>query len=89
MSSSPLRRVAYRSLSKITGVTAVNDGLNAFRGNVLLYSHDYEMINTVANRMIAILPDRIIDYRGTYEEFLETYGNVMDAARVSFEKEDI
>ena len=39
--------------------------------------------------MIAILPDRVIDYRGTYEEFLETYGNVMDAARVTFEKEEI
>ena len=73
----------------LESITAVNDGLNAFRGNVLLYSHDYEMINTVANRIIAILPDRVIDYKGTYEEFLERYGNVMDAVHRTFEQEEI
>jgi ATPase subunit of ABC transporter with duplicated ATPase domains len=73
----------------LESITAVNDGLNAFRGNVLLYSHDYEMINTVANRIIAILPDRVIDYRGTYEEFLERYGNVMDAVHRTYEQEDM
>ena len=73
----------------LESITAVNDGLNAFRGNVLLYSHDYEMINTVANRIIAILPDRVIDYRGTYEEFLDRYGNVMDAVHRTYEQEDM
>jgi hypothetical protein len=47
------------------------------------------MINTVANRIIAILPDRVIDYKGTYEEFLERYGNVMDAVHRTFEQEEI
>jgi ATPase subunit of ABC transporter with duplicated ATPase domains len=73
----------------LESISAVNDGLNAFRGNVLLYSHDYEMINTVANRIIAILPDRVIDYRGTYEEFLDRYGNVMDAVHRTYEQEDM
>ena len=73
----------------LESITAVNDGLNAFRGNVLLYSHDYEMINTVANRIIAILPDRVIDYRGTYEEFLDRFGNVMDAVHRTYEQEEI
>ena len=73
----------------LESITAVNDGLNAFRGNVLLYSHDYEMINTVANRIIAILPDRVIDYRGTYEEFLDRYGNVMDAVHRTYEQEEL
>jgi ATPase subunit of ABC transporter with duplicated ATPase domains len=73
----------------LESITAVNDGLNAFRGNVLLYSHDYEMINTVANRIIAILPDRVIDYSGTYEEFLDRYGNVMDAVHRTYEQEDM
>ena len=73
----------------LESITAVNDGLNAFRGNVLLYSHDYEMINTVANRIIAILPDRVIDYHGTYEEFLDSYGDVMDATHRTFEQEEI
>ena len=34
-------------------------------------SHDYELVNTVANRIIEITPDGITDFSGTYEEFLE------------------
>ena len=55
----------------LESITAVNNGLNDFRGNVLFYSHDYETVNTVANRIIEILPDGgMLDFSGTYEEFI-------------------
>ena len=55
----------------LESITAVNNGLANFKGNILFSSHDYEMINTVANRIIEITPDGFIDRNGTYEEFLE------------------
>ena len=55
----------------LESITAVNNGMKSFKGNILFSSHDYEIINTVANRIIEVTPDGIIDWRGTYEEFLE------------------
>ena len=55
----------------LESITAVNNGMNSFKGNILFSSHDYEILNTVANRIIEITPDGIIDRRGTYEEFLD------------------
>lgn len=59
----------------LESITAVNNGLSDFKGNVILYTHDYEMMNTVADRIIEILPDGgIRDFSGKYEEYLATYG---------------
>jgi len=56
----------------LESITAVNNGMQAFKGNILFSSHDYEIVNTVANRIIEIHPDgSFTDYRGTYEEYLE------------------
>ena len=56
----------------LESITAVNNGMSSFKGNILFSSHDYEILNTVANRIIEILPDgSFIDRRGTYEEYLE------------------
>ena len=56
----------------LESITAVNNGMQAFKGNILFSSHDYEIVNTVANRIIEIRPDgSFTDYRGTYEEYLE------------------
>ena len=55
----------------LESITAVNNGLREFKGNILFYSHDYETINTVANRIIEILPNGgMLDFSGTYEEFI-------------------
>ena len=54
----------------LESITAVNDGLTAFKGGLMLATHDYEMINTVADRIIEILPDGVLDYAGNYEEFI-------------------
>ena len=54
----------------LESITAVNNGLRDFKGNVLLASHDYEIVNTVCNRIIEIKEDGIFDYSGTYEDFV-------------------
>ncbi|MBQ9735708.1 MAG: ABC-F family ATP-binding cassette domain-containing protein [Clostridia bacterium] len=54
----------------LESITAVNHGLTDFKGNVLLYTHDYEMMNTVANRIITIGEKGVRDFAGRYEELV-------------------
>ena len=52
-------------------IQAVNKGLEAFSGVVLLASHDHEMLSSTCNRVIAFQPDgTIVDRYGTYDEYL-------------------
>lgn len=60
----------------LESITAVNNGLVSFKGVILLASHDHEIMQTVANRIIEITPDGCIDRQGTYEEFLEFKKNM-------------
>ena len=55
----------------LESISAVNDGLTAFRGNVLFASHDHRFIQTVANRIIEIVPDGIVDRLMEFDEWLE------------------
>lgn len=55
----------------LESITAVNNGLIAFPGNVLFASHDHEFINTIADRIIEITDDGIIDRMSTYDEYIE------------------
>ena len=59
----------------LESITAVNKGLMEFKSNILFTSHDHEFIETVANRIIELNPDGIIDRIGTYEEYLEFKAN--------------
>ena len=57
-------------------IQAVNKGLEAFPGVVLLASHDHEMLTSVCNRVIAFQPDgTIVDRYGTYDDYLEWLRN--------------
>ena len=60
----------------LESITAVNHGMQNFKGVILFSSHDYEIVNTVANRIIEITPDDFVDRRCTYEEFLEYKKNL-------------
>lgn len=56
----------------LESITAVNNGLKSFKGNVIFSSHDHEFVNTVANRIIDIQPDgSIIDRMCTFDEYIE------------------
>ena len=50
----------------------VNNGLSSFKGVILFTSHDHQLVQTVANRIIEITPNGIIDKRMTYDEYLES-----------------
>ncbi len=53
-------------------ITSLNKGMNNFKGNILFYSHDHEINNTVANRIIAIENEKkVFDKMCTYDEYLE------------------
>lgn len=62
----------------LESITAVNEGLTAFKGNVLFASHDHEFIQTVANRIIQVQPEGIVDRMCSYEEFLAANGMPAD-----------
>ena len=56
----------------LESITALNDGMIAFKGSLLFTSHDYEFINTTANRIIEVSANGVVDrLDSTYEEFLE------------------
>ncbi|PRR77160.1 putative ABC transporter ATP-binding protein YheS [Clostridium liquoris] len=54
----------------LESITAVNNGLINFPGTILFTSHDHQFVQTVANRIIEITPDGIIDKQMTYDEYL-------------------
>ena len=55
----------------LESITAVNNGLTAFKGVVLFSSYDHEFIQTVANRIMEFTPNGLVDRLSTYDEYLE------------------
>ncbi len=43
-----------------------------YKSNILFASHDHQFIQTIANRIIEITPEGIIDKAVTYDEYLES-----------------
>lgn len=54
----------------LESITAVNNGLRDFKGVVIFTSHDHEFIQTIANRIIELTPDGVVDRKCTYDEYL-------------------
>ncbi len=54
----------------LESITALNNGLIAFKGTALFVSHDHEFVQTIANRIIDITPDGVVDRVTTYDDFL-------------------
>ncbi|MCH1626973.1 ABC-F family ATP-binding cassette domain-containing protein [Ferdinandcohnia quinoae] len=55
----------------LESITALNNGLIAFKGSMLFTSHDHQFIQTIANRIIEITPNGLVDKQMTYDEYLE------------------
>lgn len=56
----------------LESITALNNGLIDFKGAILFGSHDHQFIQTLANRIIEISPNGVVDRSEiTYDEFLE------------------
>ena len=51
-------------------ITALNEGMERFKGNMIFASHDHELTQTVANRIFEIKDGGLIDRETTYNEYL-------------------
>ncbi len=65
----------------LESIQAVNDGLIAFKGTMLFTSHDHTFIESIANRVIELTPNGMIDRICDFDEFLEN-----DALQAEIEK---
>ncbi len=54
----------------LESIQAFNNNLKAYKGNILFSSHDHEFIQTVANRIIELTPNGIIDKMMEYDEYI-------------------
>ncbi len=54
----------------LESITTLNNSLTNFKGNILLASHDHEMLQTVCNRIVELTPKGIIDREMSYDEYL-------------------
>ena len=53
-------------------ITALNNGMIKFPGAAMFTSQDHQFIQTIANRIMEILPGGLIDKVSTYDEYLES-----------------
>ena len=65
----------------LESIIALGEALYRFGGNVLCVSHDRELIDAYANRIIELVAvengaAKVIDFRGSYEEYLESKNRV-------------
>ena len=51
-------------------ITALNEGMKRFIGNMIFTSHDHQLTQTVANRIIDIKENKVVDREVTYDEYL-------------------
>ncbi len=56
----------------LESIQAFNNNLKLYKGNVLFASHDHEFIQTVANRIIELTPNGIIDKMMEYDEYISS-----------------
>lgn len=56
----------------LESITALNNGMKDFRGSMLFTSRDHELTETVANRVIELTPNGIIDKLMTYDEYINS-----------------
>ena len=54
----------------LESIQAFNNSLINFKGNVLMSSHDHEFVNTVANRIIELTPNGMVDRYMEYDDYI-------------------
>lgn len=56
----------------LESISALNNGMDAYEGNILFTTHDHQLIQTVANRIIEFTADgKVIDMQMSYDEYVE------------------
>ncbi len=56
----------------LESITALNNALVDFKGNLIMTSHDHKLMNTVANRIIEISPKGMIDSLKSYDDYIRS-----------------
>lgn len=56
----------------LESITSYNDALKDYPGTILFTSHDHQLVQTVANRIIEVGPRGMLDKELTYDEYLES-----------------
>ena len=68
----------------LESIEALVEGLQAYDGTLIVVSHDRWFINQLATRIVDIEPSGVMDYQGTYEEYVAYCGNDrLDAEQVA------
>jgi ATPase subunit of ABC transporter with duplicated ATPase domains len=56
----------------LESIAALNNGMDDFKGNIIFTTHDHQMIQTIANRIIEFVDGgKIVDRTMTYDEYIE------------------
>ncbi|WP_406704869.1 ABC-F family ATPase [Sodalis sp.] len=55
-------------------IESLNAALELYQGTLLFVSHDREFVSSLATRIVEILPDRVVDFSGNYEDYLRSQG---------------
>ncbi len=55
----------------LESITALNNGMKDFKGTILFTTRDHELANTVADRVLEITPNGLIDRETTFDEYME------------------
>ena len=55
-------------------ITALNEGMCKFKGNLLFTSHDHQLTQTVANKIIDLSNNKVVVRECNYDDYLEEIG---------------
>jgi ATPase subunit of ABC transporter with duplicated ATPase domains len=55
-------------------IESLNIALDKYAGTLIFVSHDREFVSSLANRVLEIKDGKIVDFRGNYEEYLQSQG---------------
>jgi len=61
-------------------IEALNQALEVFDGTLIFVSHDREFVSSLATRIIEIKDKEVVDFQGTYEEYLASQEDVSKVA---------
>ena len=65
----------------LESIIALGDGLEKYEGTAFVVTHDRDLIEQFATRLWAFTPEGLVDFRGTYDEFLEKLGSAATGTR--------